>query len=151
MKYNGLWLYGLSGVGKTYLSRKIYRKIRKSFIIDGDEFRKHISFDLGYTKADRIVQIKRVLGFAKMCINQSYFPIISTVFMNNKIYQLCKKNKIKLIRIERPDFDVIKKIHPTYKKKDVVGKDINLQKLNTSFYINDMKNKKCQILNFLKK
>ena len=58
----GIWLFGLSGSGKTYISKKISKKIKNSFIIDGDEVRKLISFDLGYKKSDRIKQNKRVLG-----------------------------------------------------------------------------------------
>jgi adenylylsulfate kinase-like enzyme len=46
--YKGLWLFGQSGCGKTYLSKKISKNIKKPFIIDGDEVRKLISFDLGY-------------------------------------------------------------------------------------------------------
>ena len=49
-KFNGLWLFGLSGSGKSYLSKKISTLIDNSFIVDGDFVRSKISFDLGYSK-----------------------------------------------------------------------------------------------------
>ena len=66
--FKGLWFFGLSGSGKTYLSNKISKQIKYPFIIDGDEVRKFINYDLGYKKSDRIKQNKRVLGLAKIAI-----------------------------------------------------------------------------------
>ena len=34
MKIKGIWLFGLSGSGKTYLSKKIAKQIKNSFLID---------------------------------------------------------------------------------------------------------------------
>ena len=62
----GIWLFGLSGSGKTYLSKKIIKK-KKSFLIDGDDFRSLISFDLSYKLSDRIKQNKRVFRFSRAC------------------------------------------------------------------------------------
>ena len=44
--------------------------LRKTFVIDGDDVRKLISFDLGYTSAEREIQIKRVFGLAKLAIKK---------------------------------------------------------------------------------
>lgn len=82
----GLWLFGLSGSGKTYLSKKISKKLKKPFIIDGDEIRKLISFDLGYKKSDRIEQNNRVLGLSKIVIKNGYYPIISSVYLDPKVF-----------------------------------------------------------------
>ena len=57
---------GMSGAGKTTISQAVATKLRtngyKIEIIDGDEYRKNISKDLGFSKADRKENIKR-LGF----------------------------------------------------------------------------------------
>lgn len=95
--FKGLWLFGLSGSGKTYLSNKISKKIKNSFIIDGDEVRKFISFDLGYKKSDRIQQNKRVLGIAKIVMKNGYYPIISSVYLDPKIFLEAKKKKLELL------------------------------------------------------
>ena len=50
-KISGIWLFGLSGSGKTYISKKIGKKIKKNtIIVDGDKVRSYISTDLGYSK-----------------------------------------------------------------------------------------------------
>ncbi len=59
-------LTGLSGAGKTTLARAAEQKLTalgyKVEIIDGDEYRGHLCGDLGFSKADRIENIRR-LGF----------------------------------------------------------------------------------------
>jgi adenylylsulfate kinase len=84
-KYKSLWFFGLSGSGKTYISKKIAKKIKNSFLIDGDVVRSLISFDLGYSLNDRIKQNKRVLGLAKIAILNNQFLIISSVYLDPTI------------------------------------------------------------------
>ena len=128
-KYKGIWFYGSSGSGKTYISKIIKKKTKKSIIIDGDIVRKLVSTDLNYSKKHREIQIKRVLGISKIAIKSNIFPIISTVYLNKEINNICTKDKILTVRIIRKDFQKIKRKHKTYKNKsDVVGKDIFYEK-----------------------
>ena len=83
----GIWFIGLAGVGKTFSSNFIKKKIKNSIIIDGDTVRKLVSYDLGYNLKDRKIQITRMLGIGEICIKSKKFPIISTVYMNNKVYK----------------------------------------------------------------
>ena len=92
-KYKGIWFYGFSGSGKTYISKILKKKLKNSVVVDGDNVRKLISNDLGYSKAHRKIQIKRIYGISKLIIESDKFPIISTVFMSKKINNLCVKNK----------------------------------------------------------
>ena len=143
----GIWFFGYSGCGKTFASKFLKKRIKNSILVDGDEVRKYISFDLNYTKKDREIQIQRVFGLAKILIAQGIFPIISTVFFNNKIYRDCKKLNIKIIKIERSDIKQIMYHHPTYKnKKNVVGKDILYEKIKTKKIINDRSINFCKAL-----
>ena len=148
IKYNGIWFYGLSGVGKTYLSKIIYKNIKSSLLIDGDIVRKYISTDLDYSKTSRNTQIKRIFGISKIAINSNIFPIISSVWMNKNISELCKKENILLIKIER-EMKEIMNSHKTYQenKKNVVGVDILYENFKSLTYKNDM-NKK--FWNFIK-
>ena len=92
-KIRGIWFYGMSNSGKS-LRQNILKKIKKNnVIIDGDEVRKLVSFDLGYTLKDRKIQILRVFGLAKILINSNIFPIISTVYMNHMVEKKIKKEK----------------------------------------------------------
>ena len=51
-----IWLIGISGSGKSFYSKKIYnliKKRKKTILIDGDEVRKYITYNLKYSKKDR--------------------------------------------------------------------------------------------------
>ena len=125
--YKGIWFFGLSGSGKTFLSKKIFKSKKKSFLIDGDVVRDLISFDLGYKKSDRIKQNKRVLGIAKMVIKNGYFPIISSVYLDPKISENAKKKGIKIINVVTTNKRVNKKL---MNKKNIVGKSIKQPKIS---------------------
>jgi adenylylsulfate kinase-like enzyme len=136
-KIKGIWLYGLSGSGKTYASAYLKKKIKKTFIIDGDYIRKEISKDLSYTNIDRTKQINRMLSIGKLSIKNDTFPLISTVWMTKEVFKKAIKNKVLVIEIIRENFEIIKKNHKTYKnKKNVVGKNFHLAKIKSKKLIN---------------
>lgn len=130
----GLWFFGLSGSGKTYLSNKISKKIKNSFIIDGDEVRKFISFDLGYKKSDRIKQNKRVLGIAKIVMKNGYYPIISSVYLDPKIFLEAKKKKIRVINVLASGSRINRKL---LNKKNIVGESIKQEKISCEIFENN--------------
>ena len=134
-----------------YALKKIFLKteIKNSVLIDGDDIRKHISFDLGYSIKDREIQITRILGLAKVIQKSKLVPIISTVYFNKKILKETKKIGI-VVRMINRDISKIMKTHPTYKnKKNVVGKDIKLKNINTKIIENISKEKFIKELNKL--
>lgn len=146
----GIWFFGLSGSGKTFASNFIKKKIEKYFIIDGDEIRKYISYDLGYTQKDRLMQIQRVLGLGRIAIKQKLFPIISTVYFTNKICKICRQLNIVPIKVIRKNMAVVMKKHTTYKnKKNIVGKDILYPAIKVKKILNNGDKKFCKILNLL--
>ena len=61
-----IMLTGLSGAGKSTLSKNLQFLLREKGIdtevIDGDEYRKHVCADLGFSKEDRKENIRR-LGY----------------------------------------------------------------------------------------
>lgn len=148
-KIRGIWFYGMSNSGKSFASRYIKKKIKKkNVIIDGDEVRKLVSFDLGYTLKDRKIQILRVFGLAKILTNSKIFPIISTVYMNHIVEKKLKKEKILLVEIHREKKEIFKK--KIYKSaKNVVGVDIKQQKINCLKLNNTGDNKFCSNINKL--
>ena len=49
-----IWILGLSGSGKSYIGKKLQKKLKKNFIIiDGDVIRNIFDNDLGHTRQDR--------------------------------------------------------------------------------------------------
>jgi len=131
----GFWFFGYSGTGKTYASRFIKKRKKNSIIIDGDEIRKNISFDLNYSKKDRDLQILRIYGLAKIIIKSKYFPIISSVWMNKKILKKAKSLHIKVIRVLNCNYN--KKFKKKRTKKNIVGIDIFYDKFRVPIIVNE--------------
>ena len=133
-KITGIWFFGLAGAGKTFASQICHSLIDRSFIIDGDDVRKFISFDLGYSESDREVQIKRVLGLAEISIKNNRVPVVSTVTMSKEVYQRCNQLSFEMAHIIRP-IDQLREVRDIYKtEQNVVGvdiqqKDLGIQKI----------------------
>ena len=133
----GVWFYGLSGSGKTHASKIFKNKIKLPFIIDGDEVRANVSSDLGFTTEDRQIQLSRVFGISKLCINNGYFPIISTVTMSEEMLQYCTKHLIIVAEIQRPRKQLLRCRQLYNDSLNVVGIDITQPELNTLKIKND--------------
>ena len=63
-----VWLTGLPGAGKSTVARLVaealQRQGRAVTVLDGDEIRRTISRDLGYSAADRDENVRRVIALA---------------------------------------------------------------------------------------
>ena len=137
LEFKGVWFFGLLGSGKTFASRILNKKLYNSFIIDGDEVRKHVSFDLGYSKIDRNKQLERLIGLNRIVLRNKLFPICSSVIMTEKISEDCKNENIKVLQILR-SFDQIQKVRKIYDlDHNVVGKDIKQPEIITDKIFND--------------
>ena len=59
-----IWFTGLSGAGKSTVSQLVADRLRahgaKVELLDGDEVREHLSKGLGFSKADRDLNIRRI-------------------------------------------------------------------------------------------
>ena len=143
----GIWFYGLAGAGKTFASKQLSSIRDRSFLIDGDRVRKHISTDLGYTESERLIQISRVLGLSVLAIENGYFPIASTVFMNQSTYSEAKKKGIQVIEIKREVLE-LKSTRNFYGKNEenVVGESIPLPSLQTKKLMNCGTNEFCDLI-----
>lgn len=63
-----LWLTGLSGAGKSTLAealRDVLAEERRVEVLDGDEVRTHLSKGLGFSKADRDTNVRRIAWVAR--------------------------------------------------------------------------------------
>ena len=135
-KHKGIWSYGNAGTGKSLASKFLHKKIKNSLFLDGDQIRKYISFDLGYSIKEREIQIERVFGLCKIAKQSNIFPIACTVYMNAKIKKRLIDLDILPIKILR-DFDIIKNRQNIYnnKMKNVIGKDIKSPNLRNKLEI----------------
>lgn len=78
-----LWLTGLPSAGKTTLSRLLRESLVASGVdcevLDGDEVRRHLSSDLGFSQEDRRRNIERVAYIAALLSRQGTPVIVSLV------------------------------------------------------------------------
>ncbi len=76
------WLTGLSGSGKTTLANHLanhLRITRKVKVLDGDEIRKGLCSDLGFSESDRKENVRRVAEVAKLFLEEGYFVIVALI------------------------------------------------------------------------
>ena len=79
-----LWFTGLSGSGKSTIANEVEKALnlmnRHTFLLDGDNVRHGLNKDLGFTKADRIENIRRVGEVAKLMADAGL--IVLTAFIS---------------------------------------------------------------------
>jgi adenylylsulfate kinase len=75
-----LWFTGLSGAGKTTISKEVSEQLRsrgsKLEILDGDVVRENLSKGLGFSKEDRDTNIRRI-AFVADLLSRNGVPVIT--------------------------------------------------------------------------
>ncbi|MEM1971372.1 MAG: adenylyl-sulfate kinase [Candidatus Anstonellales archaeon] len=83
MKGFTIWLTGLSGSGKTTIARELQNKLLmlgyKAELLDGDEVRRNLSPDLGFSKQDREMHARRVVYISKLLARNGIISIVSLI------------------------------------------------------------------------
>ena len=72
-----IWMTGLSASGKTTIARELQSKFSSFIWIDGDNFRKYVSNDLGFSMDDRRENLRRVAGVSQL-LNEQGFSVITS-------------------------------------------------------------------------
>ena len=127
-----IWIIGRSGSGKSFFAKKIVNKLKKkSILIDGDEVRKYLTSNLGYTKKDRFLNSRMIQKLCKFLEIKNLIVVcaIQSIFKkhqkeNRKIF----KRYIQVYLNTDPKLILNKKHKLNKFKKNVVGKDINFPK-----------------------
>ena len=126
---------GMSGSGKSFYAKKIFQKLQKKkkkvFIIDGDDVRKYITYNLGYSLNDRQKNSKIISDLCKYFESKNYLVICSilSIFRDHQKRNRKFFNKYIQISIEVPTKKLIKRNNKSiYNKRDVVGKNIKFPK-----------------------
>ena len=78
-----LWFTGLSGSGKSSIANILEKKLqamgRHTITLDGDNVRHGLNRDLGFTKADRVENIRRVGETSKLMVEAGLICIASFI------------------------------------------------------------------------
>ena len=83
-----IWLTGMSGAGKTTLGKALCRLIRPAapvVILDGDVVRAVIADGLGYSEADRFIQIGRMSRLARLIAEQGIVVIVAALYASDEL------------------------------------------------------------------
>ena len=78
-----LWLYGLSGSGKSTIANALERQLHDSgrfvIMLDGDNLRSGLNSNLGFSDEDRCENIRRVAEMAKSLMRTGAIVIVSVI------------------------------------------------------------------------
>ena len=78
-----IWLTGLSGAGKTTLALALARELRErdllAGVLDGDDIRRGLSVDLGFSAADRAENSRRVAEVARLMAKAGLIVIVALI------------------------------------------------------------------------
>ena len=98
-----VWLPGLSGSGKTTIARTLEDALKSMnrcvVVLDGDEIRRHLSPDLGFSKRDRELNVERVAYLSHILSRSGIITIVALIspfrtsrdYARKKVYwRLCR-------------------------------------------------------------
>jgi bifunctional enzyme CysN/CysC len=78
-----VWFTGLSAAGKSTLSQAVYERLwamgYKVELLDGDDVRRHLSKDLGFSKQDRDDNIRRIGFVADLLTRNGVIALVSAI------------------------------------------------------------------------
>ena len=77
-----IWLTGLSGSGKTSIAQELVRRLENARyieVMDGDEIRKGLSRDLGFSKDDRNEHNRRVIFCSKLLARNGVIVVVALI------------------------------------------------------------------------
>lgn len=131
-----IWLLGVSGAGKTTLGTmlKTYLDSKNipNCIIDGDIVRNFYNNDLGYTKEDRVANIKRILLSAYLLEQNGIIPIVCNISPFQELRDFAKEKLKDYVEIYlKRNLDDIHNKDTVYNGRDVVGVDVTFEEPRT--------------------
>ncbi len=86
-----LWFTGFSGSGKSTLAHAVenylYQNGISTFVLDGDNVRKGLCHDLGFSDADRVENIRRISEVAKLIMEAGVMTLTTFIspFKSNRM------------------------------------------------------------------
>ena len=89
-----IWLYGLSGSGKSTIAnaaeRVLHQQGRFTTILDGDNLRSGLNANLSFTDEDRLENIRRISEVAKIFVSQGIITFVSAITPRGDLRDLAR-------------------------------------------------------------
>jgi adenylyl-sulfate kinase len=131
-----IWLTGLSGAGKSTISREIERRLakvgRNVEIMDGDVIRTNLSKGLGFSREDRITNNKRIAFVCNLLTRNGVACIAAAISPYREARDWARETIVNFVEVyvkcplevcEQRDVKGLYKLVKEGKKKDFTGKD----------------------------
>ena len=78
-----LWLTGLSGAGKSTIAQAVCQRLKaqgqRAVVLDGDELRRGLTRDLGFSDADRAESVRRAAEVARLMVDAEMQVIVALI------------------------------------------------------------------------
>jgi adenylylsulfate kinase len=91
-----VWLTGLSGAGKTTICNAVYQELLSldisAEVLDGDVVRKNLCRDLGFTKADRDENIRRIGAIADVLTSSGIIVLVAAISPYRSVREEIRRN-----------------------------------------------------------
>ncbi len=125
-----IWLYGRPCAGKTSIARKLAEVLKQqgnsAITLDGDELRKTLNADLGFSAEDRFENIRRTSELAKILAHKGFDVICSFVTPTQELRDLVRRAlaglKYQLVFVNTSLETCISRDTKGYYKKALAGK-----------------------------
>ena len=98
-----LWFTGLSGAGKSTLAANLAEELQdqgyRVELLDGDEVRTNLSSGLGFSKADRDANIRRIAYVAKLLSRNGVVAITAAISPYREIRDEARREIAKFVEV----------------------------------------------------
>ena len=78
-----VWFTGLSGAGKSTLANalevELHRSRKRTYVLDGDNVRRGLCKDLGFSDADRVENMRRVAEVARLFVDAGMLVLVAFI------------------------------------------------------------------------
>jgi adenylylsulfate kinase len=89
-----VWLYGISGSGKSTIAnaaeKVLHKQGRMTTILDGDNLRTGVNKNLGFSDDDRRENIRRAAHVARIFANQAIITFVSVITPHHELRDLAR-------------------------------------------------------------
>ena len=138
-----VWMTGLSGSGKSSISNALEKKMAHmklhTYLLDGDNLRLGLNKDLGFTKSDRIENIRRVGNVAKLMTDAGLIVITSLIspYLSERemVRNMFEKDEFIEVFIDTPLDVVMKRDVKGLYAKAISGKLKNFTGIDSDYQV----------------
>jgi adenylylsulfate kinase len=98
-----IWLTGLSASGKTTLARLLEKALLgrgcKVEVLDGDVIRTNLSKGLGFTRADREINLRRIAFVAGLLVRNGVVVVVSAITPYHSIREEVRDKIVEFVEV----------------------------------------------------